>query len=79
MPVNKPAKKNKMSAAGRASIVAAQKARWAKIKAAAPAAAKTEAAKPVHKKRKMSAEGRKAIVEAARKRWARVRAEKAMK
>jgi hypothetical protein len=34
VPAAKPVKKRKMSAAGRARIVAAQKARWAKIKAA---------------------------------------------
>src|ERR1035441_6796298 len=39
-----PKKKRKMSAAGRAAIRAAQKARWAKIKGTAP-------------KRKMSAQG----------------------
>jgi hypothetical protein len=33
-PAAKPAKKRKMSAAGRARIRAAQKARWAKVKAA---------------------------------------------
>jgi hypothetical protein len=44
--------KRKMSAAGKAAIRAAQKARWAKIKGTAPAA------KPVKKaKRKMSAHG----------------------
>ena len=70
-------KKNKMSAAGLANIKAAQKARWAKIKASVPAVVKTEAAKPTPKKRKMSAEGRKAIAEAVKKRWAKVKAEKA--
>jgi hypothetical protein len=45
-------KKRKMSAAGRAAISAAAKARWAKIKGTAPSA------KPVQKpKKKMSAEG----------------------
>ena len=45
-------KKRKMSAAGRAAIRAAQKARWAKIKGTAPSA--KLALKP---KRKMSAQG----------------------
>jgi len=34
--VTKPKKKRKMSAAGRARIAAAQKARWAKVKVKAP-------------------------------------------
>jgi hypothetical protein len=47
-----PTKKRKMSAAGRAAISAAAKARWANIKGTAPAA------KPAQKpKRKMSAQG----------------------
>ena len=46
-------KKRKMSAAGRAAIAAAARARWAKIKGTAPSA--KPAKKP--KKRKMSAEG----------------------
>jgi hypothetical protein len=46
-------KKRKMSAAGRAAIAAAAKARWAKIKGTAPSA--KPAKEP--KKRKMSAEG----------------------
>jgi len=32
-PTGKPRRKNKISAAGRAAIIAAQKARWAKLKA----------------------------------------------
>ncbi len=76
--------KKKISAAGRARIAAAQKARWAKIKGqakAAPAAkvkvaAKT-AAKPVVKaKRKMSAAGRARIIAAQKARWAKIKAEK---
>jgi hypothetical protein len=73
----KPAKKKGgMSAAGRAKVAAAQKARWAKINAAkaktAPKAAKVKQAV-----RKMSAEGRAKIAAAAKARWAKVRAEKA--
>ena len=65
-------KKRTMSAAGRAAVAAAQKARWAKIK-------QGKAAKPVARKRKMSAAGRAAIAAAARARWAKFNAEKAKK
>ena len=68
--VSKPAKKHKMSAAGKARIVAAQKARWAKIKAAKPAT-------PVKKvKRTMSAAAKAKISAAAKARWAKVKAAK---
>ena len=67
---NKPAarvtitKRRKMSRAGRARIIAGQKARWAKAKGG------KSAAKPVKMaRRKMSAEGRAAISAAAQKRW----------
>jgi hypothetical protein len=59
-----------MSTAGRASIIAAQKQRWAKINGGT----KAEAAKPAKKKRTMSAAGRAAIAAAARARWAKARA-----
>jgi hypothetical protein len=61
-----PRKKSKMSAAGRARIIAAQKKRWAKVKAG-------KAAKPAGK-RKMSAAARAKIAAIARARWARVKA-----
>ena len=64
----KPTKKRGMSAAGRAAVAAAQKARWAKIKATKPAA------KAPAKKRKMSAAGRAKISAAAKARWAKARA-----
>src|SRR5438093_2549811 len=67
-------KRRKMSAAGRARIAAAQKARWAKLKGKRAGSAKT--AKP---KRKLSAAGRKAIIAATKKRWAKIRAERAAK
>jgi hypothetical protein len=71
----KPAKKKGgMSAAGRAKVAAAQKARWAKIKAAKPAA-KSVAAKPV-KKGGMSAAGRARIVAAQKARWPKINAAK---
>jgi hypothetical protein len=65
-------KKGGMSAAGRARIAAAQKARWAKAKAA-KAEAKVE---PKPGKRTMSAAGRLAISKAAKARWAKAKAEK---
>ena len=62
----------RMSAAGRARIAAAQRARWAKVKA-----------KPgkqnvitMPKKRTMSAAARKRIAAAQRARWAKVKAAK---
>ena len=61
-------KKRGMSAAGRAAVAAAQKARWAKIKTA-----KTAAKAPT-KKRKMSAAGRAKIAATARARWAKIKA-----
>ena len=66
-----PKKKGGMSAAGRAAVAAAQKARWAKVQASKPAA------KAPAKKSKMSAAGRAKIAAAQRARWAKVKAEKA--
>ena len=58
----------KMSAAARAKIGAAMKARWAKVKGNA---------KPVKKARKkMSAAGRARIVAAQKARWAKIKAVK---
>jgi len=65
------AKKGGMSAEGKARIAAAQKARWAKIKAGQPAAA--TAAAPKKKKRKISAAHRAKLAAAAKARWARVK------
>jgi hypothetical protein len=60
-----PRKKYKFSAASRAKMRAAQKARWAKIKGTTPSA------KPAKKaKRKMSAEGLANIRAGMAKRWA---------
>ena len=59
-----------MSAAGRARIAAAQRARWAASK-------KQAAPKREKPKRRLSAAGRAAIVAATKKRWAAVRAAKA--
>jgi hypothetical protein len=59
-------KRRGISAAGRAAIAAAQKARWAAMKAGKPDA------KPAKKKKKrtMSPEAREKIAAAQRKRWA---------
>jgi hypothetical protein len=70
-------KKGGMSAAGRAAIIAAQKARWAKVKATKTEAPKAAAeAKPKTGKRTMSAAAKLAISKAAKARWAKVRAAK---
>jgi hypothetical protein len=60
-------KKPGMSAAGRARVAAAQKARWAKIKGA------KSAVKAPAKRRKMSAAGRARISAAAKARWAKAK------
>ena len=58
--------RRKMSAKGRARIVAAQKARWAKVKG--------QKVVPIAKaKRTMSASARRKIAAAQRARWARVK------
>ena len=68
--------RRKMSASARARIGAAQRARWAALKATA----KPAADKPAKKgRRKMSAEARARIAAAAKARWAKVRAAKAAK
>lgn len=76
-PAAKPAgTKRTMSAAGRAKIAAAARARWAKVRAAKSPAPK--AAAPVAKKKfTMSAAARAKIAAAARARWAKVKAAKA--
>jgi hypothetical protein len=66
----KTAKKKGMSAAGRARIVAAQKARWAKVKAAKPA----QITKPGKIKRTMTAAQKAKISAAAKKRWKKAKA-----
>jgi hypothetical protein len=70
---NPPKKKGGMSAAGKARIAAAQRARWAKIKAAKPA---VQAAKPAKKKFTMSAAAKAKISAAAKARWAKIKAAK---
>jgi hypothetical protein len=87
-PVAKPArKKGGMSAAGRARIAAAQKARWAKVNAAKGKtiaekviqAVKTVIIKPAKKKFTMSAAAKAKISAAAKARWAKIKVEKAVK
>jgi hypothetical protein len=69
-PAVAPRKKRTMSAAGRARIAAAQKARGAKLKKTT-----TPAVKPApNKKRKLSPEGRTRIIAATKARWAKIRA-----
>jgi len=60
-----------MSAAARAKISAAAKARWAKVNAG-----KVVTAKPAKSKRTMSAAARAKISAAAKARWAKVKAGK---
>ena len=61
--------RRKISAKGRASIAAAQRARWAKVRG--------QKVVPIAKpKRTMSASARRKIAAAQRARWARVRREK---
>jgi hypothetical protein len=57
--------RRKMSAAGRARIVAAQRARWAKIKGTGKGT--------MQRKRTMSVAARKKIAAAQRARWAKVK------
>jgi hypothetical protein len=59
-------KRRTVSAAGRARIAAAARARWAKQRATRPQTAKTA----TKFKRKISAAGRARLAELARKRWA---------
>jgi hypothetical protein len=72
-------KKGGMSAAGRAAIAAAQKARWAKhrqngFKVESPKIEASKLGRPV--KRKMSAAGRARIIAAQKARWAKAKAGK---
>src|SRR5262249_19217197 len=71
----RPRRRGQLSPAGRAAIAAAQKARWAKVKAAKTAAsgeAPTSPGKPARprRRRSMSAAARKAVSSRMRKYWA---------
>ena len=59
----------KISAAGRARIAAAQRARWAKARKSAKVV-------PIRRKRALSAAARRKIAAAQRARWAKVKAGK---
>jgi hypothetical protein len=73
-----PAKKRKMSAAGRARIIAGQKARWAKIKVLKSGGKPVPVARPAPKKKfTMSAAARAKIATAAKARWAAKKTTKA--
>ena len=63
----------KLSASARAKIAAAQRARWAKVRANSGTKGK---AAPMRAKRRLSAAARKKIAAAQRARWARVKAGK---
>jgi LysM repeat protein len=70
-----PKKKGGMSAAGKARIAAAQKLRWAKIKAVKPPVKAVETAKPGKKARKkMNAAAKAKLSALAKARWAKVKA-----
>lgn len=77
------AKKGGMSAAGRARIVAAQKKRWAKVRAGKKgkdvAVKAASAKKPAKKKRTMSPAAIAKIRAAQKLRWEKIRAAKAQK
>jgi hypothetical protein len=78
-PVAKTAGRRKggMSAAGRARVAAAQRARWAKIKSSRAGGEVPKPAKaPGRPKRKISAAGRARIAAAQKARWAKIKAEK---
>jgi hypothetical protein len=67
----RPSGKRGMSAAGKARIVAAQKARWAKYNAGKGSGGSAPKAKP---KRTMSPAAKAKIAAAARKRWKKAKA-----
>ena len=75
LPGKSPGKKGKLSSAGRARIIAASRAYWAKVKVGAkPVKAKAVAAKTPAKKRTISAAGRARLVAKAKARWAKIKA-----
>jgi len=69
--LGKPKGGRRMSAAGRAAISAAAKARWAKYRGNG----EVKADKPAKKKRTVSAAARAKMAAVARKRWKRVKAQ----
>ena len=75
-PAKAPKKKGGMSAAGRASVAAAMKARWAKINAAKTAVKPVGAAKPAKKKSGMNAAAKAKLSIAMKAAWAARKAAK---
>jgi hypothetical protein len=69
------AMRRKISAAGRVRIAAAQRARWAKVRANGGQQKQNVVSMP--KKKTMSAAARKRIAAAQKARWAKFRAKKA--
>lgn len=76
-PTGKRGGRRTFSAATKAKMAAAQKARWAKLKGGATPAAATVSAPVPKKKRRLSAAGKAAIIAATKARWAKVAAAKA--
>ena len=70
-------KKGGMSDAGKARIIAAQKARWAKVKASKPSPSPAKAAAAPKKKGGISPEGLARIKAAQKARWAKFKKAKA--
>jgi hypothetical protein len=62
-------KKGRLSAAARERIAAAQRARWAKLKAKKTPAAPAKPAKPAKKKRTLSAAARAKLAALMKARW----------
>lgn len=79
--VSAPAQKKGMSAVGRAKVAAAQRIRWAKIKAANSASLSkaVPAAKPAKKKWKISAAGMAKIRATSKAYWAKRKAAEKLK
>jgi hypothetical protein len=75
-PIAKQGGRRTFSAATKAKMAAAQKARWAKLKGNAAPATATNSAPASKKKRKMSAAGKANIRAAVKARWAKVNAQK---
>jgi hypothetical protein len=68
-PAHTPAKRHRMSPAGKRRLIAALKKRWA-AKRAASATVSAPVAKPAKRKGGMTPAGRKRLAEAMKRRWA---------
>ncbi len=73
VPAKVDGRKGKRSAAARARMAAAQKARWAKKRGVATSIATPTIKSPTKKRRTMSPEGRARIAAAQKARWAKVK------